>query len=41
MNNEFEITVTETEFTANDEVGGGIETGGITTGRSGIATETS
>ena len=40
-NNEFEIIVTEIEFTADNDLDGGIETDGITTGRSGIAIEIS
>jgi len=40
-NSVLEITVTEIEFTVDDNIGGGIKTGGMTTGRSGIATEIS
>ena len=40
-NNEFGITVTEIEFTADDEINGGIKTGGMVTGRSGIDIEIS
>jgi hypothetical protein len=37
MNNGLAIIVTVIEFTADDEIVGGIETGGMVTGRSGIA----
>ena len=37
----FEITVTEIEFTADNDINGGIATGGMVTGRSGIAIVTS
>jgi hypothetical protein len=40
-NSVLEITGTEIEFTADDDIDSGIETGGITTGRSGIAIEIS
>ena len=40
-NSVLEIIVTEIEFTADNDHDGGIETGGITTGRSGIVIEIS
>jgi hypothetical protein len=40
-NNEFGITVTEIEFTADDDINGGIVIGGMKMSRSGIAIEIS